>query len=95
MYAQVGTASLLDKQLSDVGLSLPWKSTPEDVADHTVQIYIYVSDGGSDQLLYRRVLKRVLRPYTTVIFVESNCYMHMYQLVFKSGIRAVDHWAPV
>jgi hypothetical protein len=94
LHTEAGTAALLDKQLTDVGCKLPWLSAPSPT-EHLIQWYMYVSDGGSDQILYRKILKKKLNTYPNVLFVDSNCYMHLYQLCFKSGIRIVDHWAPL
>ncbi len=88
---QVGTAAILDKQLQGVKCPTVWNADPDE-DDTTVRLYFYTSDGGSDQIKYRKGLKLKLIDYPLVLFVDSNCYMHSYQLVYKSGVTVVDLW---
>ena len=61
-------------------------------AAHTVRLYLYTSDGGSDQMKYKRLMHRMVLDHPTVWFIPSSCFFHIYQLVVKATLTAADSW---
>jgi hypothetical protein len=83
-----GTHSLLLKQLKSVGC-LTWLDLvgngPGD-AKH-IRWFLYVSDGGPDQVSFAKHLIQQTQGRLQILAVTSRCYMHVLQLMFRSGLQ--------
>ena len=84
-----GTYSLLEKQLKTLGATL-W-SEPSDNRHH-VRWYLYVSDGGPDQVNFAQNLVVDTASSVRVLVVTFRCLMHITQLIYRSGIKIMDSW---
>ena len=81
--------SMLEKQLTNLGA--PNTSAPHGSANK-LYISFYASDGGSDQMAYKRAQKVISMEWMYDIHIGTNCMMHPYQLVYKDGLLVVDDW---
>jgi hypothetical protein len=88
----LGTCALLWKQLRQCGCPVPGPELSRS-APHTIRMYLYTSDGGSDQIKFKRIASRMLFDHPSVFFVAASCQFHIYQLVVKSSLVSVDQWA--
>jgi hypothetical protein len=55
--------------------------------------FLYTSDGGADQVRYKKVAAHCIAGFPLMLFVAVSCAMHNCQLVVKSGINTIDVWA--
>jgi hypothetical protein len=53
---------------------------------------IYLADGGSDQVAYKRLSKVANQNRLFAIDFESDCLLHIYQLIYKTGLLCIDAW---
>ena len=85
-----GLAVLLNKQLHGAGCPLPMLNT--NPARPAVTLWLYTSDGGPDQMKYRRFMTALLEGDPMAFWIGTGCVMHSYQLTVKYGLDAVDAW---
>lgn len=90
-----GTAGLLFKQLHSVLTPLPIPRPPEIIdesEDQTVYVYACTSDGGSDQIKYKRFMVAWSALDPLMFFFCIACLMHVLQLLVKNGMTVIDKW---
>ena len=87
-----GTCELLAKQLSQVGCPpppRPWDHAGVDLSK-AVRVYLYTSDGGSDQQKYKRVVAaQMLHSTPNIMWITCSCVFHIYQLICNTRCRSL------
>lgn len=59
--------------------------------DHrSIFVYIDVSDRGSDQSARRRRTSQYLSSRSSILYVDSDCYLHCFHSAIKDSLRMVD-----
>jgi hypothetical protein len=86
-----GTHSLLLKQLRSVGCPT-WLDKVGNGDGAMIRWFFYVSDGGPDQVGFAKHLIQQTSNRVQILAVVSRCYMHMLQLMFRSGLAVLDAW---
>lgn len=93
---------MLRKQLEIIGVPLwpawspqcavPLVAPPLPGQAPLLRIFCEVSDGGSDQMKCRRIIKCEIAAEPTTLFLDINCMMHNMQLDYKVGLLLIDEW---
>ena len=100
-----GTHAMLRKQLQGLGVPV-WERklaaeqqgqaapTGPDAAPlaSPLRLWLITSDGGSDQMKFRRVMKLETETNGSAIVVDATCVLHSGALVFRSGLVLIDNW---
>ena len=95
----VGTHNLLHKALVGVGCPT-WVNCAETSYDDTgfgdgqysIREYLYTSDGGPDEIRFKKVMYVVTMDSPHVLFFPGSCFMHGAQLWVRSGLGLADVW---
>jgi hypothetical protein len=100
----VALLALLNKQLVNSGVSLPWshlippllgvpmQPTPL-MSERLLRMFLFTSDGGADVVKYRKIMRAITLLLKFVFWIEGNCFFHAVQLVVAGGLKVVDRWA--
>jgi hypothetical protein len=89
--------ALLDKQLKLIGVQRVC-ADPEleghHEKSHITRLYLYCSDGGPDQLKYRKMMRTLMDEgkYEKSFFIDNCCLMHAPHLAVRTGLRVADAW---
>ena len=88
------THALINKQVQSLGGATMGKS--DDEMNRITRMFLYTSDGGSDQSCYRRIRTAQITDDTNStayeLFFPVDCQQHPEHLVLKSGLVRVDTW---
>ena len=81
---------MINKQLISLGCSPPEFTTPTH--EQVISLFLYTSDGGSDQVSYRRLTEQLLdNPvHSQKVFMSVTCLMHSAQLITKTTLLLLD-----
>lgn len=60
--------------------------------NRVIRVFLYTSDGGSDQTKFKKILVTDTAPLSRVLVVVYPCLMHCVQLIIRSGLALVDKW---
>ena len=83
---------LLLKQLQSLGCPT-WRDHGHlHCESFALRIYCYVSDSGSDQVRFGKLLLNDTAEEDFTLCVVSKCFMHVTQLIYKSGLLMLDRW---
>ena len=58
----------------------------------SLKMCLYCSDGGSDQMSFKRILAAGAMNKLTEFFIHVPCMMHCCNLTSKAGLQQVDEW---
>ena len=93
------TFGIISKQLLGLGCptSRGWIGEPalEDdpaAASNVLRIRHYCSDGGPDQIAYRKLFVTQAEADPLDVRVDRTCIKHQAALVVKAGLRRCDDW---
>jgi hypothetical protein len=97
-----GTLGIILKQLISVGCPM-WRrhngveksDTSLPHGNHIIRLFFYTSDGGPDQAGFKKVLLTETMADARVIVIVVPCFMHVLQLIIRSGLVCVDRWYSV
>ena len=89
-----GCHSLITKQLDGLGVK-HWGHLRDKApaSDCELHAFVFVSDSGPDQLACQAHVGDVCAAIPRSLFVPSVCFMHLLQLVIKSGLVLADAMA--
>ena len=86
------TYALLHKQLSHLGLpswrDLPSVANASDV--RALHLFMFISDGGADQQLFKKLVKHEARFKANVWILDGDCHCHIGHLMSKDLLRLTD-----
>ena len=82
-----GTHGLLCKSLQ--GLHCPLWNEPSASPGHT-RVFLATSDGGSDQVCFKKIMHAETEHLESVIVWEHTCWQHAAHLIVKTGLILVD-----
>jgi hypothetical protein len=97
LRAHGGTASdltaLVEKQLKSVGCPSPLSCCRADSPDgDTLTLFLYTSDGGPDERLYKKIMQFEALHKSHIIFETAECVKHKTHLAGGDGLKLVDQF---
>ena len=85
-------AALIDKQLQGVGCTSVSSHVLGDANPYVVRVFLYTSDGGADQMSYRRACIALAADRLMVWWIDISCLVHVHHLAVKEGMKVVNRW---
>ncbi len=89
-----GVHAAMRKQLDGLG-SPPWcfPASPDvPLIGRIIRLWFVTSDGGPDQTAFKKALLWETEPDPWTIVMTCHCFMHVTQLIYRSGLEMVDQW---
>ena len=85
-------AALVDKQLRCIGCTSMSSHVSGEPNPHIIRLFIYTSDGGPDQMKYRRACRALAADRLFVWWIDMSCLLHVHHLIVKDGMKIVNRW---
>ena len=94
--SSLGTFASLLKALRSVSCPHPNAIVPSSPSSSDLpcvfRTYACTSDGGSDQLKYKRLIARCFQDDDSTFVLQVYCLMHAQQLVVADGLKIIDNF---
>jgi hypothetical protein len=90
-----GTFASLNKSLASVGCPHPtevFKTGTPIENDRAIRSFTYISDGGSDQMKYKKILSACFKAHPLMFIILIACLMHAQQLIVSGSLKTVDRY---